>query len=367
MKKYKIAYFGNFTEGQLSPEIIAIYNNDLEVLKTLLGKNINKTISITCDIFKNKFTPLEIALYLNKKEIVTYLLTQNASQKCKFYLSPIEIAVRYCDAETVLLFKNYLKNLSEDKKSNLFKQVFWAENDKKTKIGNIEILEDLGISIAQYGGSKLRDLASENDLEMAKLFLEKGADINFNKSDMVFPYESTPVIEAARNNNFEMVKFLVENGADILLKDKYGDRPYSLAIKNGNAKMAKYLKNFEPKEFHDLENKKQSLKSYKLPKDLENFLMGDNLTFKINDKYCKFIRFFSYIDTIETKWKGKKVLSIVAEVDNYSIVDIVWYPSKKMIYAIDEEHETFTPLATWEEFYLNMEKYITSYLDGELE
>lgn len=135
------------------------------------------------------------------------------------------------------------------------KQVFWGDNNRKTKVENIEILENLGISITKYGGLKLRDLATEHDLDMVKLFLEKGADINFNKPDMVFPHASTPVIEAARHNNFEMVKLLVENGADILLKDKYGDRPYTLAIKNGNAKMAKYLKNFEPKEFHDLENK----------------------------------------------------------------------------------------------------------------
>lgn len=47
-------------------------------------------------------------------------------------------------------------------------------------------------------------------------------------------------------------------------------------------------------------------------------------------------------------------------------MDIVWVPSKKMIYAIDEEHETFTPLGSWDDFYQNMEKYIKLYLDGEI-
>lgn len=123
---------------------------------------------------------------------------------------------------------------------------------------------------------------------------------------------------------------------------------------------------FEENEL-DLENKKQALKSYKLPESLVEFLNGDQLTFEIDDKYCKFIRFYSFIDTVETKWKGKKVLSLVAEIDNYSIVDIVWVPSKKMIYAIDEEHETFTPLGTWDDFYNNMEKCIIAYLNGKLE
>ena len=62
----------------------------------------------------------------------------------------------------------------------------------------------------------------------------------------------------------------------------------------------------------------------------------------------------------------KKVLSLVAEVDNYSAVDIVWQPDKQMICAIDEEHSTFTPIASWEEFYMNMERYIFGILEWRI-
>lgn len=116
----------------------------------------------------------------------------------------------------------------------------------------------------------------------------------------------------------------------------------------------------------DLENKKQKLKNYKLPEDLVNFLNGDQLTFKINDEYCKFIRFYSFTDTVETKWEDKKVLSLIAEIDNYSTVDIVWYGTDKMIYAIDEDHETFTSLGTWDYFHKNIEKCIRDYLNGNI-
>lgn len=117
-----------------------------------------------------------------------------------------------------------------------------------------------------------------------------------------------------------------------------------------------------------MESKNTVLKKYNLPNSLVEFLQGDKLKIEItNDKYCKFIRFYSYQGTVETKWKRKKVLSLVAEVDNYSVVDIVWHPDKQMIYAIDTEHETFTSLASWEEFYMNMEKYILAYLNGEKE
>lgn len=44
--KYKIAHFGTFDASELDLGIIAIYNNDLEALKKLLGKKINKIIKI---------------------------------------------------------------------------------------------------------------------------------------------------------------------------------------------------------------------------------------------------------------------------------------------------------------------------------
>ena len=46
METYKIAHFGTFDASELDSEIIAIYNNDLEALKKLLGKKINKIIKI---------------------------------------------------------------------------------------------------------------------------------------------------------------------------------------------------------------------------------------------------------------------------------------------------------------------------------
>ena len=96
---------------------------------------------------------------------------------------------------------------------------------------------------------------SDGEAKLAKLLLEKGADINYHKPDMVFPYASTPVTEAARSNNFLMVRWLVEQGADITLVDKYGDRPYSVAVQNKNQEMADYLKALEPEEWHNEQEK----------------------------------------------------------------------------------------------------------------
>lgn len=127
MKEYKIADFGIFKEEELDLEIVVIYENNLEKLKSLLDKNVNKIISIYGE-YGEKFTPLEMALYLNKKEIINYLVNLNATtQKGKYHKKAIEIAARYCEPETVLLFKKDLEFLSEEKKEKLFEEIFYGE------------------------------------------------------------------------------------------------------------------------------------------------------------------------------------------------------------------------------------------------
>lgn len=362
METYKIAHFGTFDASELDSEIIAIYNNDLEALKKLLGKKINKIIKIKGK-YTESFTPLEMALYLNKKDIIKYLFENNASYKGKFHPKPIEIALRCCDAETVLMFQNDLESMDEEKKAELLKTIFWRDNKEE----NIETLESLGITISKYGGLMLRYSAFNNDIETVRLFLEKGADVNYHKADSVFSDTSTPIIKAALCNNLEIVRLLAGHGADVGIENKRGERPYSIAVKNDNREMIELLAKYETRDLHSIESRDTVMKKYKLPNSLVEFLKGDNLKIEIaGDKYCKFIRFYSYQDTVETKWKRKKVLSLVAEVDNYSAVDIVWNPDKQMICAIDEEQETFTPLASWEEFYKNIEKYVLAYLNGDL-
>ena len=92
---------------------------------------------------------------------------------------------------------------------------------------------------------------SEGNTKLAQLLLEKGADINYHKPDMVFPNASTAVTEAVRHKNLPMVRWLIEQGADITIADKYGDRPYTVAVQNKNQELADYLKALEPEEWHN--------------------------------------------------------------------------------------------------------------------
>lgn len=47
------------------------------------------------------------------------------------------------------------------------------------------------------GGDALRDAAGSGKFEFVKLFVEHGADVNFNGRSQVYPYCTTPVQMAA--------------------------------------------------------------------------------------------------------------------------------------------------------------------------
>ena len=83
-----------------------------------------------------------------------------------------------------------------------------------------------------------------------------------------------------------------------LCQKKDGMRPYSIALEKGDIEMAEYFKSLEPVEYHSLQNKLDELKTFKLPKNVIDFLQGDKLHFELNDCDFKWIEFFSLIDTI---------------------------------------------------------------------
>ena len=131
----------------------------------------------------------------------------------------------------------------------------------------LPILERLGMDLKRYGGEALRSMASHGNQLLVEYLIQNGADINYHKPDMVFPYASTPVTEAARHNDFSMVRWLVEQGADITIPDKYGDRPYTVAVQNKNQEMAAYLKALEPEEWHNEQEKARACQAGGILKD----------------------------------------------------------------------------------------------------
>ena len=211
-------------------------------------------------------------------------------------------------------------------------------------------------------------MASHVNQLLAEYLVQKGTDINYHKPDMVFPYASTPVTEAARHNDFSMVRWLVEHGADITIPDKYGDRPYTVAVQNKNLEMAAYLKALEPEDWHNEQEKVRQLKPYKLPSNLVEYLKTGPLRLEFPEReLVKWAELYSFMDVQEMTWKRKKLLSIMVKMDNYSGYMLLWSPKDKKLWYLDVEHEEFHPLAKWDDFIANPGKYLNGMIEGEFE
>ena len=340
----------------------AICDYDTSKLEVLLqgGLDLDDPIQLSEYI---KLTPLEIAVFRNDVPMIHFLLEHGADPGLAEEQPLLLTAARCCGPEVVALFAGQAAKLSPKQKERAFQEVRWGKRPE-----NIPVLEQAGITVDKFGGEAFRAAVSEGNTKLARLLLEKGADINYHKPDMVFPYASTPVTEAARSNNFPMVRWLVEQGAAITLVDKYGDRPYSVAVQNKNQEMADYLKALEPEDWHNKQEKIRQLMPYKLPAKLVEYLKTGPLRLEFPDQeWVKWAELYSFMDVQEMTWKRKKLLSLMVQMDNYSDYLLLWSPRDKKLWYLDIEHEEFHPLAKWDDFIADPGRYLNGMIEGEFE
>ena len=357
---YQIAYIGRWET--LPETAAAICDHDTSKLEAMLqgGLDLNAPIQLSEYI---KLTPLEIAVFRNDVPMIHFLMEHGADPGLAEEQPLLLTAARCCGSEVVQLFSGQAAKLSSKQKQRAFQEVRWGKRPE-----NIQVLEQAGITVDKFGGEAFRAAVSDGYAEFAQLLLEKGADINYHKPDMVFPYASTPVTEAARSDNFPMVRWLIEQGADITIADKYGDRPYSVAVQNKNQELADYLKALEPEDWHNEQEKTRQLMPYKLPGKLMKYLKTGPLRLEFPEqKWVKWMEFYSFMDVQEITWKRKKLLSLMVGIDNYSDHMLLWNPKDKKLWYLDIEHEEFHPLAKWDDFIANPGRYLNGMIEGEFE
>lgn len=272
-------------------------------------------------------------------------------------------AVRYCKEDLIryIAAQGAKLDMLNQVRSGAYSQAYYG--NKK----NIPLIHELGLDIKQHGGEVLRQAVSDHDFKTLTYLLDQGVDINYNQPDMVYPYRATPLTVAAHMGSMAMVKFLIEHGADVTLAEKDGDRPYTIAVSNKDAVMADYLKSLEPADFHNVENKKNELRKYKLTDELICFLMGDNLRLELaqNEYEIGYIDFFTLTDTIEMKVGRQKLLRLSADIDNYSDLLLLWNPKNKgRIGCYDVEHQTYADLCSFAEFLAQPERHLIHFLEG---
>ena len=222
------------------------------------------------------------------------------------------------------------------------------------KYENLQIIHDLGHTVQKYGGKAFRNAITDKNYEVLDFFINNGVDINYNKPDSVYPFKPTPLCVAARYVDLQMCKYLVEHGADVTITEKDGMRPYSIAVEKGDMEMAEYFKTLELPEFHDIQNKMDQLKPFKLPKALISFLEGDTLYFELPDSDFISIEFLPLIDTVQFKMGRRKLLRLSKELGEYNDYQIVWDPKSKKISCYDTEHQELRELCKFDEFISDM-------------
>lgn len=306
-------------------------------------------------------TPLELAVQENREDMVRLLvergadLTQNGDE--------LLFAAIKCQNYSMLSYLVEAGVRLEENQRSIYHLFSFLEGQKNPEL--LTIVDRLQIDFKRYGGEPLRTAIWGGDRMLAEYLIRNGADIDYHKPDEMFPYASTPVIEAARQNDFHMVRWLVGQGADITIPDKYGDRPYTLAVQNKNQEMAAYLRNLEPEDWHNEENRAQQLAAYKMPTEMVEYLKTGPLRLEFPEQdEVQWAELYSYMDVLEVTWKREKLLSIMAQMDNYPDYLLLWNPKDKKLWYLDVEHEEFHVLATWEDFIADPGRYLNGMIIG---
>jgi uncharacterized protein len=91
--------------------------------------------------------------------------------------------------------------------------------------------------IPRNGETALHGLALNGKIDLLRIFLDKGAQVNEATNEGVTPLHLT-----AGNGNDECVQFLIERGADVNIKAKEGKTAMDFALKNGHEETAELLR-----------------------------------------------------------------------------------------------------------------------------
>lgn len=99
---------------------------------------------------------------------------------------------------------------------------------ESTEIARLLIEKGADVNAMNYDGERPLHIASlYGNVEIVKLLIDRGADVN-----CINPESETPLHKAARNGNIEIIKLLLAKKADKKIRDSSGKIPLDYAKTN---------------------------------------------------------------------------------------------------------------------------------------
>jgi ankyrin repeat protein len=339
MKPWK--FFGPNTK--LTKVAQLIMDEDVKGLDARLGKDwhLNRPFEF-CEYVED--LAINLALIENKPKVIDYLLAKKADLNVED-VPAITFAARNSNEATIekLLAAGAKLDAENNVGSNAYSCALYSD-----RFDLLPFLLRRGLKVDADGGKAFRQAVFGGQREAVEFFLDNGIDPNAQVADMVHPNAPSAVQVAALAGNLPMVKLLVERGADPTKPDNTGMRPYLVAR---SEKMRDYLRALEPAEWHDPAVKRESLKRRGVPDALIAFLEGAHRRIDIDPDEESWIELHTLTGAYDMHWQDDTFVALHSESDdNYGGGMLVWWPKKKCLAFIDEEHDEITKLGTWEAF-----------------
>ncbi|EFA06802.1 Ankyrin repeat and KH domain-containing protein mask-like Protein [Tribolium castaneum] len=156
-------------------------------------------------------------------------------------------------------------------------------------------LEDLNIRSKRKGETVLTHAVVHGNLEIIKLLLSNGADLN-----ALCCHGDTPLIKCITKGNLKHAKYLVENGANTCQADRNGYTPLAHAVYNENTEMIELLLKSHARFtlhsglFEAIDNCNFKMTKFMLEKGADVNLCGENgefpLTHAVKKKQSEIVK-----------------------------------------------------------------------------
>jgi ankyrin repeat protein len=161
--------------------------------------------------------------------------------------------------------------------------------------GNVDmakLLIEKGANVNARSSSPLSHAATKGNVDMVKLLIESGANVNAKDKDGFTPLDNA----VGKGNNIDIVKLLVEKGANVNAKDGGGFTPLITAAYYGNIDIVKFLIESGAKNVNAKNKYGKTALYYAIAKNdisMVEFLMENGATFdkgKTLEEFAQFVQ-----------------------------------------------------------------------------